>query len=272
MQLQSADIDDGDSARTTGHLSAEQIGVANWQRAPFEEVTSVEVGASVEPEELLPPDRVLYPDSEPEEEEQQPRRRVVIRRRIVRTNRSGNNATTADSSHTTNPNTSNTTTGNTAIDTDLSVKSSVDKAALAGTGKTPNWLTRLHSFGTSNRKNRATVEGGGGVGGATRRSSGGNNHTTSASGDSCHTNPIMAVLRTMKLKERLVISLGATLVLLTLLLIVDVQMDFGVANRHLMQQQQHQKLRLGSDYDAATGAGGGGGILHEFKRKFLQKR
>nr|XP_043067660.1 extracellular serine/threonine protein CG31145 isoform X2 [Drosophila bipectinata] len=265
LQLQSADIDYSDSAHNTGHLSAEQIGVANWQRAPFEGVTSVEVGASAEPEELLPPDRVLYPDSEPEEEEQQPRRRVVIRRRIVRTNRCGNNTTTADSNHTTNT----TTDGNTAIDTDFGVKSSVDKATLAGTGNTPNWLTRLHSFGTSNRKNRATVEAGGGVGSATRSSSG-NNHTASASGESCHTNPIMAVLRTMKLKERLVISLGATLVLLTLLLIVDVQMDFGVANRHLMQQQQHQKIRLGSDYDA-TGAGGGGGILHEFKRKFLQK-
>lgn len=87
----------------------------------------------------------------------------------------------------------------------------------------------------------------------------------------------MAVLRTMKLKERLAISLGATLVLLTLLLIVDVQMDFGVANRHLLQQQQqqqHQKLRYGNnnDYNEVGPAGGGGGLLHEFKRKFLQKR
>lgn len=82
----------------------------------------------------------------------------------------------------------------------------------------------------------------------------------------------MAVLRTMKLKERLAISLGATLVLLTLLLIVDVQMDFGVANRHLLQQQ-HQKLRFGNnnDYNEVASAGGGG-MLHEFKRKFLQKR
>ncbi|XP_030369881.1 extracellular serine/threonine protein CG31145 isoform X1 [Scaptodrosophila lebanonensis] len=89
----------------------------------------------------------------------------------------------------------------------------------------------------------------------------------------------MAVLRTMKLKERLAISLGATLVLLTLLLIVDVQMDFGVANRHLLQQ--HSKLRFGSssnnnnnnEYDAAASGGRvvGGGMLHEFKRKFLQK-
>lgn len=89
----------------------------------------------------------------------------------------------------------------------------------------------------------------------------------------------MAVLRTMKLKERLAISLGATLVLLTLLLIVDVQMDFGVANRHLLQQQQqqqHQKLRYGNNNDynevGPAGGGGGGGLLHEFKRKFLQKR
>ncbi|XP_034488217.1 extracellular serine/threonine protein CG31145 isoform X1 [Drosophila innubila] len=90
----------------------------------------------------------------------------------------------------------------------------------------------------------------------------------------------MAVLRTMKLKERLAISLGATLVLLTLLLIVDVQMDFGVANRHLLQQQQqqqqHQKLRFAgnsnNDYnDVGTAGGNGGGLLHEFKRKFLQK-
>lgn len=83
----------------------------------------------------------------------------------------------------------------------------------------------------------------------------------------------------MKLKERLAISLGATLVLLTLLLIVDVQMDFGVANRHLLQQQQqqqHQKLRYGNNNDynevGPAGGGGGGGLLHEFKRKFLQKR
>lgn len=93
-------------------------------------------------------------------------------------------------------------------------------------------------------------------------------------------NPIMAVLRTMKLKERLAISLGATLVLLTLLLIVDVQMDFGVANRHLLQQQQqheqqHQRLRYGNNNDyneVGQAGGGGGGLLHEFKRKFLQKR
>ncbi|XP_065358685.1 uncharacterized protein LOC135952597 [Calliphora vicina] len=77
---------------------------------------------------------------------------------------------------------------------------------------------------------------------------------------------IMGMLRTMKLKERLAISLGATLILLTLLLVVDVQMDFGVTNRHLLPSQQatiqHQRFRLPPD---------DGGVLRDFKRKFLQK-
>lgn len=78
-------------------------------------------------------------------------------------------------------------------------------------------------------------------------------------------NIIMGMLRTMKLKERLAISLGATLVLLTLLLVVDVQMDFGVTNRHLLPAQEalHQRIR----YDVDDG-----GIMRDFKRKFLQKR
>ncbi|TMW54272.1 hypothetical protein DOY81_000627 [Sarcophaga bullata] len=77
----------------------------------------------------------------------------------------------------------------------------------------------------------------------------------------------MGMLRTMKLKERLAISLGATLILLTLLLVVDVQMDFGVTNRHLLPAQpviQHQRVRYVDD-------DGGTGLLRDFKRKFLQK-
>lgn len=80
---------------------------------------------------------------------------------------------------------------------------------------------------------------------------------------------IMGMLRTMKLKERLAISLGATLILLTLLLVVDVQMDFGVTNRHLLPSQaaiQHQRVRYVDVED------GGTGVLRDFKRKFLQKR
>uniref|UniRef100_A0A1A9UVG6 Fam20C domain-containing protein n=1 Tax=Glossina austeni TaxID=7395 RepID=A0A1A9UVG6_GLOAU len=79
---------------------------------------------------------------------------------------------------------------------------------------------------------------------------------------------IMGMLRTMKLKERLAISLGATLILLTLLLVVDVQMDFGVTNRHLMptQHTQHQRVRYVDDRN-----GGAIGLFKDFKRKFLQK-
>ncbi|XP_017475344.1 PREDICTED: extracellular serine/threonine protein CG31145 [Rhagoletis zephyria] len=76
---------------------------------------------------------------------------------------------------------------------------------------------------------------------------------------------VMALLRSMKLKDRLAISLGATLILLTLLLVVDVQMDFGVTNRHLLQQQS--RVRYANENDGA----GGTGAFRDFKRKFLQK-
>ncbi|XP_016975398.2 extracellular serine/threonine protein CG31145 isoform X1 [Drosophila rhopaloa] len=250
QQQLSTDIDAYDTP-FAGHLSAEQIGETNWQRAngnwnfegPVGGTGPVEAEPSAEQEqEELPPDRVLYPDSEPEEEEAGPRRRVVIRRRIVRTTR---------------------TTPEVAKGTATSTNDSSNPGRNGNGERNLGWLTRLRSFGSSNRKNQATA--------ALATSQVGNQIASSgAKGNNCcNTNPIMAVLRTMKLKERLVISLGVTLVLLTLLLIVDVQMDFGVANRHLLQQQHH-KIRLGNDYDA-TGGGGGGGMLHEFKRKFLQK-
>lgn len=75
-------------------------------------------------------------------------------------------------------------------------------------------------------------------------------------------NQIMAVLRSMKLKERLAIGLGASLVLFTLLLVIDLQMDFGVANRHLMPS--HGRVRYVNDEDKT-------GVFRDFKRKFLQK-
>ncbi|KAH8382326.1 hypothetical protein KR009_002924, partial [Drosophila setifemur] len=246
LQQQPPETEGTDSSPYTNHLS----GVLGGEL--YGGVTSVEAEqeAQEEPEELLPPDRVVYPDSEPEEEEPVQRRRVVIRRRIVRTTRNGNN------------NNNNPTT---AIETEGDPGA---KPASTGTGKTLGWLSRLNSFGSINRRNQQA---------ATVRGSSSSSGTATISKEDCYpkSNPIMAVLRTMKLKERLVISLGATLVLLTLLLIVDVQMDFGVANRHLLQQQhQHQKIRLSGDYDATGGGGGGGGgggMLHEFKRKFLQK-
>ncbi|XP_017031658.1 uncharacterized protein [Drosophila kikkawai] len=263
QQQQQGHITDSDAYNSpyAGQLSAEQIGVANSWRQPVSGFSAVEAGEPAEqeypdleqePKRDLEPDRVLYPDSEPEDEEAAPKRRIVIRRRIVRstnTAKSGGNTT------------SETVGSTTATE---AARSTADKSGAGGGGKNLGWLTRLRSFGASNRKNSLETA----AAAATLSSS---NHSAEGSSSiSCSSNRIMAVLRTMKLKERLVISLGATLVLLTLLLIVDVQMDFGVANRHLLQQQ-HQKIRLGNDYDA-TGAGGGGGMLHEFKRKFLQKR
>ncbi|XP_067617168.1 extracellular serine/threonine protein CG31145 [Eurosta solidaginis] len=73
---------------------------------------------------------------------------------------------------------------------------------------------------------------------------------------------VMAFLRAMKLKDRLAISLGATLILLTLLLVVDVQMDFGVTNRHILQQS---RLHYVNENDGGTGG------FRDFKRKFLEK-
>lgn len=69
-------------------------------------------------------------------------------------------------------------------------------------------------------------------------------------------------MRSMKLKERLAVGFGVSLVLFTLLLVVDLQMDLGVSNKHLMPA--HAKLKYVQDEDKT-------GVFREFKRKFLQK-
>lgn len=69
-------------------------------------------------------------------------------------------------------------------------------------------------------------------------------------------------MRSMKLKERLAVGFGVSLVLFTLLLVVDLQMDLGVSNKHLMPA--HAKLKYVPDEDKT-------GVFREFKRKFLQK-
>lgn len=182
-------------------------------------------------------------------DEAAPRRRVLIKRRIVRSTRVRNSAAPPSPS--------------------ASASASPHRSA-AGRKQEADcqlgWLARLRSFRGSGSNNSNLK-------GATTTAFASHQLDSNKSQGSSAPTPIMAVLRTMKLKERLAISLGATLVLLTLLLIVDVQMDFGVANRHLLQQQ-HQKLRFGNsnnDYNEA-GSAGAGGMLHEFKRKFLQKR
>uniref|UniRef100_A0A336M8S1 CSON013625 protein n=1 Tax=Culicoides sonorensis TaxID=179676 RepID=A0A336M8S1_CULSO len=69
-------------------------------------------------------------------------------------------------------------------------------------------------------------------------------------------------LRSMKLKERLAVGFGVSLVLFTLLLVVDLQMDLGVSNKHLMPA--HAKIKYIQDEDKT-------GVFRDFKRKFLQK-
>lgn len=65
-----------------------------------------------------------------------------------------------------------------------------------------------------------------------------------------------------KLKERLAVGLGVSLVLFTLLLVVDLQMDLGVSKGHLVPP--HAKVRYVHDEDK-------NGVFEGFKRKFLQK-
>jgi extracellular serine/threonine protein kinase FAM20C len=66
----------------------------------------------------------------------------------------------------------------------------------------------------------------------------------------------------MKLKERLAVGFGVSLVLFTLLLIVDLQMDLGVSSNHLVPA--HARVKYGKEEDT-------NGVFRDFKRKFLQK-
>lgn len=71
-------------------------------------------------------------------------------------------------------------------------------------------------------------------------------------------NTTMAWLRSMKLKERLAVGLGITLVLMTVLLLVDLQLDLGVSRNHLVSS--HGKVRYVNDEDKS-------GVFMEFVRK-----
>ncbi|XP_030559577.1 extracellular serine/threonine protein CG31145 isoform X2 [Drosophila novamexicana] len=252
QRYNSADINDND-------LSAEQIGVSNLHGHSENSNnsshcksavrrSSANASAAVDSTERCSTDALEeavsefgIQQSESGNKESAPRRRVLIKRRIVRSPRARDAAAspTSGSPH-------------------MQAARPEEKQDCH-----LDWLSRLRNFCAT--QSNSKPEGSTAAAFAPRQLNS-NNSNRSAS-----PSPIMAVLRTMKLKERLAISLGATLVLLTLLLIVDVQMDFGVANRHLLQQQ-HQKLRFGNnnDYNEVASAGGGG-MLHEFKRKFLQK-
>lgn len=75
----------------------------------------------------------------------------------------------------------------------------------------------------------------------------------------------MYLLRSMKLKERLAVGFGVSLVLFTLLLVIDLQMDLGMSKSNYESANYHGRVKYVQDNDI-------GGVFKEFQRKFLQKR
>lgn len=75
----------------------------------------------------------------------------------------------------------------------------------------------------------------------------------------------MFLLRSMKLKERLAIGFGVSLVLFTLLLVIDLQMDLGMSKNNFVPANYHGRVKYIKDEDDT-------GVFKDFKRKFLQKR
>ncbi|XP_055300424.1 extracellular serine/threonine protein CG31145-like isoform X2 [Sitodiplosis mosellana] len=72
----------------------------------------------------------------------------------------------------------------------------------------------------------------------------------------------MGLMRSMKLKERLAVGLGVSLVLITILLIADLQMDMNMSKGHLMlPPPMHAKLVAPNDSDR-------NGVFSAFKEKF----
>lgn len=72
----------------------------------------------------------------------------------------------------------------------------------------------------------------------------------------------MLLIRSMKLKERLAVGLGVSLVLITILLIADLQMDLNMSKGHLyVPPPMHAKIYVGNDTDR-------NGVFTAFKQKF----
>jgi hypothetical protein len=83
---------------------------------------------------------------------------------------------------------------------------------------------------------------------------------------SCYLNQMrMLFMRSMKLKERLALGLGVSLVLFTLLLVIDLQMDLGMSKNNFVPANSHGRVKYVNNEDQA-------GLFKDFKRKFLQKR
>lgn len=75
----------------------------------------------------------------------------------------------------------------------------------------------------------------------------------------------MYLMRSMKLKERLAVGFGVSLVLFTLLLVIDLQMDLGMSKSSYVPANTHARVKYVADDDKT-------GVFKEFQRKFLQKR
>lgn len=71
----------------------------------------------------------------------------------------------------------------------------------------------------------------------------------------------MGLIRSMKLKERLAVGLGISLVLITILLIADLQMDLKMSKGHLFMPPMHAKVYPGNNTDHS-------GVFTAFKQKF----
>lgn len=67
----------------------------------------------------------------------------------------------------------------------------------------------------------------------------------------------------LKLKERLVLGACIAVVLFTLMLVVDLQMDLGISGQHVVPS--HGKVKYRTDEDGAEGA------YNSFRKRFLQK-
>lgn len=70
----------------------------------------------------------------------------------------------------------------------------------------------------------------------------------------------MFIIRSMKLKERLAVGFGVSLVLITILLVADLQMDLNMTPKQYLPM--HGKVHIPNDTNDRNG------VFQAFKRKF----
>lgn len=81
----------------------------------------------------------------------------------------------------------------------------------------------------------------------------------------------MYLLRSKKLKERLAIGFGVSLVLFTLILVIDLQMDLGMAKSNFVPASYHGRMMNLKDQEEEETVTRDAGVFKELKRKFLEK-